>query len=433
VFTAASFGCGVSTSFDELLIFRAIQGFFGGGLQPLQQAVILDAFPVEKRSQAFSLTAIAIVVAPILGPVAGGWLTDVYSWHWIFLINVPIGVLTFFGVMHFVHDTEAVRQEKATAPPFDYLGAVFIALALGCLQVGVDRGEDFDWLGSTFIRILLGTSLLSFVFGSLYLLYTKNPVVDLRVLKDRNFAFGFTQIGIMGVVMYSSAVVIPQYAQIQLGYTSTWAGLILAPGAIFLLILIPLVGRSMDFIPAKYLVAIGGAVLAGSLFYSMRLVPDEDFYNLVILRAAQTVGLSFLFVPISTVAYVTLPREQQGSAAALFSTSRNIFGGVGISLATAMVTERSQVHQTYLVSHLTPGGSYNLLLAQVAQAMVNHGTAWVKALAQAPGQVFQMLQSQEAVLAYIDVFWYSGLLALVMIPTALLMTSSSPGEKAKEA
>jgi len=429
VFTIASLGCGLSTSFTELLLFRAVQGFFGGGLQPLQQAIILDAFPPEKRGQAFSLTAIAIVVAPVLGPLAGGWLTDNYSWHLIFLVNVPIGVMTLLGVMHFVEDSEEAKHETATAPPFDYIGTLFIALALGCLQIGTDRGEDYDWLASPFICVMLGISLLAFVFGSLYLLYAKHPVVDLRVLKDKNFGFGFVQIAIMGFVLYSSAVIIPQFAQQQLGYTSTLAGLVLAPGAVVLMFLIPLVARGMTVIPPKYIIAFGGLVLGGSLFYSMHIVPQEDFFHLMVLRASQTVGLSFLFVPISTAAYMTLPHEQQGDATALFSTSRNIFGGIGISVATAIITARSQVHQSYLVDHLSGGGNYQQLLQQIARGMAQHGTAMAKALEAAPNNVYQTLQTQTAVLAYIDVFMYTGFLALVLIPTALLMSNKPGGKK----
>ncbi len=428
VFTIASFGCGVSTSFGELLAFRAVQGFFGGGLQPLQQAIILDAFPPDKRGQAFALTAIAIVIAPVLGPLAGGWLTDNYSWHLIFLINVPVGVLTLLGVLHYVEESDAAKRETATAPPFDYIGVIFIALALGCLQIGIDRGEDYDWFGSTFICILFGVSLLSFVFGSLYLLNAEHPAVDLRVLKDRNFGFGFVQIGIMGLVLYSSAVIIPQFAQQQLGYTSTLAGLVLAPGAVVLMILIPLIGRVMKVIPPKFVIAAGGLVLGGSLFYSMDLVPQEDFFHMVVLRAAQTSGLSFLFVPISTVAYVTLSHEKQGDAAALFSMSRNIFGSIGISASTAIITERSQVHQSFLVAHLQGGGNYQQLLRQVATAMEMFGMPMAKALKSAPNNIYQTLQTQEAVLAYNDVFFYTGLLALVLIPTALLMSGKSGGK-----
>ncbi|WP_298216136.1 DHA2 family efflux MFS transporter permease subunit [Acidocella sp.] len=430
IFTIASFGCGVSTSFPELLLFRAIQGFFGGGLQPLQQAIILDVFPPESRSRAFSLTALAIIVAPVLGPLAGGWLTDTYSWHLIFLINVPVGLITFFGVMHFVEDSEEIKREQANAPPFDYIGTIFIFLALGCLQIGMDRGEDYDWFGSMFIRVTLGISFLSFLFGCLYLLYTRHPAVDLRVLKDRNFAFGFVQIGIVGLTLYSSSVLIPQFTQQQLGYTSMLAGLVLAPGAVVLMFLIPMVGLAMNYLSPKMLIVLGGAALAASLFYSMDLVPDDSFDHLVILRATQTIGLAFLFVPISTVAYFTLPNSKQGDAAALFSMSRNIFGGIGISIATAIVTERAQVHQTYLVDHLLPSPGYDSLLARLEQAYQNHGVPAVATASQAIKQVYQMLQTQEAVLAYIDVFWYTGLLALVLIPTALLMHSGAGQHKA---
>lgn len=429
VFTLASLGCGLAFTFTQLLFCRAVQGFFGGGLQPLQQAIILDTFPPERRGQAFSLTAIAIVVAPVMGPLLGGWLTDDFTWHLIFLINVPVGIFTLFGVMRLVEESAEAKREHETAPPFDYIGAIFIALALGCLEIAMDRGEDYDWLGSPFIRVTLGISLLAFIFGSLYLLYTRHPAVDLRVLRDRNFAFGFVQIGIMGLVLYSSAVLIPQFTQQQLGYTSLLAGFVLAPGAIVLMFLIPLVGRVMKFVPAKYLIATGGLVLAASLFHSMHIVPQEDFYHLVLLRIFQTMGLSLLFVPISTVAYVTLPHDKQGDAAALFSMSRNIFGGIGISVSTAIVAERSQVHQTYLAGHLTAASpGYEMLLHQITQTLASNGVALAKAAAAAPNQIFQLLHTQETVLAYIDVFWYTGLLALVMVPTALLMSSGKPGQ-----
>ena len=268
-FTAASFACGISTNFQEILLFRALQGFFGGGLQPTQQAIILDHFPPEKRQQAFSLTAIAIIIAPVVGPVVGGYLTDTYSWHWIFLINIPVGIGTFFGVMQFVEDSPTIEREKKTAPRFDYLGVFFIALALGCLEVGVDRGEDYDWLGSTFIRVMFILSACGFLFGVTYLLSARNPIVNLRVFGDRNFALGSLLIAMMGFVLYASAVLIPQFAQEQLGYTATWAGLVLAPGAVVLTMLIPVAGRLLNLVPAKYVIAAGGLSLGLALFYSM--------------------------------------------------------------------------------------------------------------------------------------------------------------------
>jgi DHA2 family multidrug resistance protein len=431
-FTAASFACGISENFQEILIFRALQGFFGGGLQPTQQAIILDHFPPEKRQQAFSLTAIAIIIAPVVGPVVGGYLTDTYSWHWIFLINIPVGIGTFFGVMQFVEDSPTIKRERKTAPRFDYLGVFFIALALGCLEVGVDRGEDYDWLGSMFIRVMFILSACGFLFGTTYLLYVRNPIVNLRVFKDKNFALGSLQIAMMGFVLYASAVLIPQFAQQQLGYTATWAGLVLAPGAVVLTMLIPVTGKILNFVQTKYVIAAGGLALGLALFYSMNLVPQLDFYHLMLFRAAQTAALALLFVPISTIAYATVPRELNGDATALFTMSRNVFGGIGISVSTALVTEHLQVRQAHLVDHLSAASQpYNVLLQQVQQALVNGGQSVGQAMQAAPGQVFQMLQTQVAVLAYNDVFLITACMSLLMIPTALLMsgikTKSSGG------
>jgi DHA2 family multidrug resistance protein len=422
-FTAASFACGISTNFEEILLFRALQGFFGGGLQPTQQAIILDHFPPEKRQQAFSLTAIAIIIAPVVGPVVGGYLTDTYSWHWIFLINIPVGIGTFFGVLQFVEDSPTIKAERKTAPRFDYVGVFFIALALGCLEVGVDRGEDYDWLGSNFIRIMFILSAAGFLFGTVYLLYVRDPIVNLRVFKDHNFALGSLQIAMMGFVLYASAVLIPQFAQQQLGYNATWAGLVLAPGAVVLTMLIPVAGKLMDVVPTKYLIASGGLALGLALFYSMNLVPQLDFFHLMLYRAAQTAGLALLFVPISTIAYATIPRELTGDATALFTMARNVFGGIGISVSTALVTEHMQVRQAHLVDYLSPVYQpYNVLLQQIQQALVDLGQSMGQAVQAAPGQVFQMLQVQSAVLAYTDVFLITGAMSLLMIPTALLMS-----------
>ncbi len=427
-FTAASLGCGLSTSFTQILLFRAVQGFFGGGLQPTQQAIILDNFPPEKRQQAFSLTAIAIIIAPILGPVVGGYLTDTYSWHWIFLINIPIGIVTFLGALNFVEDPPHLLEEKRTAPPFDYLGAFFIALALGCLEVGTDRGENLDWLGSGFIRVLFILSASGFLFGITYLLMACNPVVNLRVFKDRNFALGSLQIAIMGGVLYASAVLIPQFAQMQLGYNATWAGLVLAPGAVLLVMLIPVAGKILDRVPGKYVIAAGGLALGASLLFSMNLVPELDFWHLAIFRAAQTSALALLFVPISTIAYSTLPAEQNGDAAALFSMARNVFGGLGISISTALITDHQQIRQAHLIDNLSPSNApYEELLQRVQQALVNSGQSMAQAIHNAPGQVYEMMQTQVAVLAYNDVFLITACMAFMLIPAALAMS----GVKAK--
>jgi DHA2 family multidrug resistance protein len=432
-FTVASLLCGLSTNFVELLVFRAVQGFFGGGLQPTQQAIILETFPPEKRQMAFSITAIATIVAPALGPVVGGYLTDQLSWHWIFLVNIPIGVATFFGVLHLVQESAESKRRAKHAPPFDYCGVVFITLALGCLDIATDRGEDLNWLGSSIICTLYAVSLMGFIVGIVYLLNARNPVVNLRVFRDRNFALGTIAIGLMGFVLYASAVIIPQFAQAQLSYTATWAGLALAPGALVLIALIPVVGRIMKFVPVKYVIAAGGLALSGALFFSDNLVPNLDFFHLWVFRSAQTAALALLFVPISTAAYVTLPEDEHGDGAALFTMSRNVIGGIGISVSTALITNHEQIRQQYLTEHLDPTNQpYDVLLQNLQGAAVSLGHAAQIAKQLAPGNVFQILQTQSAVLAYNDTFIITGVLALLLVPLGLFMSAGKAKAKSGE-
>ena len=256
------------------------------------------------------------------------------------------------------------------------------------------------------------------------MLYARNPVVNLRVFKDRNFALGWLSIAIMGFVVYASAVLIPQFAQQQLGYTATWAGLVLAPGAIVLVILIPVAGKVLTFVPFKSVIAVGGLTLSAALLYSTDLVPDIDFFHLMLLRCAQTGALALLFVPISTAAYSTISEDLNGDAAALFSMARNVFGGVGISVSTALVTEHQQSRQSHMVRHLSVTDQpYDVLLQHVKQAYINAGTSPQQAVLSAPGQIFLMLKGQVAVLAYNDVFLITAGIALVMTAAALAMAN----------
>ncbi len=427
-FTVASLACGVSTSFGELLIFRGLQGLFGGGLQPMQQAIILDTFPPEKRQGALSITAVATIIAPVVGPLIGGYLTFDYSWHWIFLVNVPIGILTIFGVVALVKDPPEMAETVRKAPRFDWIGTVFIALALGCMELGADRGEDYDWLASNFIRLMLVLSVIGYVGGVVYLSYGKHPAVNLRVFKDRNFALSWWSMAMMGFSLYASAIIMPIFAQNVLGYNSVLAGWVLAPGALVLCILIPIVSQVLNVVPVKWVIAAGGIALAASCYYSMTLVPDLDFFHVALYRAAQTAALALLFVPLSASAYSTIPPALQEDAASLFTMARNVYGGVGISVGTALVTDHLQIRQAHLVKYLDPTNQpYNVLLQQVEQAFISYGSTAEQAMLEAPGQVFQILQEQTSTLAYTDVFFIIGLLSLSIAVAAVFMSNVTPG------
>ncbi len=428
MFSLCSLLCGLATSLPELIAFRVAQGFFGGGLQPNQQSILLDNFEPAKRGTAFSITAIATIVAPILGPTLGGWITDNYSWRWVFLINVPAGILAFLAVARLVEDPPWSKAQKGRK--IDGIGLSLIAIGLGCMQIVLDRGEDADWLASPFIRTFAVITVIALVGAVLWLRKASHPVVNIRVLADRNFALGSMMIFGMAMVLYSSAVLLPQLAQTQLGYTATWAGLILSPGTVLTLLLIPVVLRLMKRVQSRFLIAFGFAALAAALLFASTLDPAVDFRTLAWMRTAQTGALAFLFVPISTTAYATLAPHLNGDAASLYTMFRNIGGSVGIALSTACVNEHTQSHMAYLTNHLTPfDRPFAEALQSHAATLMAQGVATSLQLSTAAGQLYRTLQSQAAIMAYVDTFQIAAVLALLLVPLALLTKAAKTGGK----
>jgi DHA2 family multidrug resistance protein len=420
-FTVCSLLCGIATSMAQLIVFRILQGFFGGGLQPNQQSIVLDTFPPAQRGRAFSLTAIATVVAPVLGPTVGGWITDSYSWRWVFFINVPIGVLTTFAVMSLVEDPPWIKKAKKFS--IDYIGISLITLTFASFQIMLDRGEDADWFGSGSIRLFATIAAVGAAGACAWLLYTRNPVVNLRVLKDRNFALGCVAIAFFSVILYGSAVLIPQLAQQHLGYTALLAGLVLSPGALAIICLIPFITLAMPHVQTRYLLTAGFMVLGLSLLYSRNLTPDIDFFHLMVLRIAQAVGIGFLFVPASVLTYQTIPERLQGDATALFTMFRNVAGSIGISLSTAAITARTQVHTAYLSANLsTSDPVFRDSLSRAAVAIKGLGTVAGNATQAAMGQIERTLIAQAGILAYMDVFLYCALLAFAFVPLTFLFS-----------
>ncbi|MEI6001506.1 DHA2 family efflux MFS transporter permease subunit [Paraburkholderia bengalensis] len=422
-FTIFSFLCGVATNLGQLIIFRVLQGFFGGGLQPNQQSIILDTFPPAQRGRAFSISAVAIVIAPVLGPTLGGWITDNFSWRWVFLLNVPVGILTSLAVMQLVEDPPW-RAKPGGKVSIDYIGITLIAVGLGCLQVMLDRGEDDDWFSSTFICSFAVLAVAGIVGATFWLLYTKKPVVDLACLKDRNFALGCFSIAAFASILYGSAVLVPQLAQQQLGYTAMLAGLVLSPGALLITMEIPLISKLMPHVQTRFLVTTGFVLLGCALIYSHRLVPDIDYLSLVKMRSFQSLAIGFLFVPITTLAYLTVPPRLNDDASALFTMFRNVAGSIGISLSTAMIRERAQARMAHLSEHMTTlSQNYNDALQQNAHAiMALNGTPMAAAMQTATGRLYMTFVSQSTILAYIDVFAMLAIFCFACAPMTLFFS-----------
>ncbi len=431
MFTVFSFLCGVATSLPQLVIFRLFQGLFGGGLQPNQQSIILDTFEPQDRGKGFSMVAVAVIFAPIVGPVLGGWLTDAFSWRWVFLINVPIGLFAFVGAAQLVEDPPWVLRDRARLVDMDYIGVALIAIGFGALQFVLDRGEDLDWFGSPQIRICALIAVVGIVGAVVWLLMAERPVVDLRALGDRNFAVASVVTFGIGLTLYSSNVIIPLLSQGWLGYTALLAGWLMTPGAALMFLLIPLSARYvLPNIPTRHVIGFGFFALGCASLYAHRLTPDIDFWSLAMFRAIQTVGFAFLFVPNSTIGYSTLPRALNADATALYSMFRNIAGSIGIAVVTSLAANRLQTHRAYLAEHLGPlDAPYQQLLAQHEAALQAHGYAAGAAHAAAMGLLNYTLNKQAAILAYMDVFAFSAVAAFCIIPLTWLFRPGVAGRR----
>jgi DHA2 family multidrug resistance protein len=428
-FTICSFLCGIATSLPQLVVFRLLQGLFGGGLQPSQQSVILDTFEPSQRTKAFSLVAIAVIFAPIIGPLLGGWITDNYSWRWVFLINVPVGIFAFLSVSQLVEDPPWVQRDRAHVRDIDYGGLGLIALGLGSLQIMLDRGEDADWFTSPAIQLFAVLAGIGIIGGVAWLLMVEKPVVDLRCLKDRNFGVGVLMVSGIGSILYSTSVIIPVMAQQWFGYTAYLAGLLLSPGAAVMLVLIPVSARLvLPNVQTRFVIAFGFFALGASSAYAYQLTPQTDFWTLATFRAFQTVGLAFLFVPNSTLSYSSLPRSLNADATALYSMFRNISGSVGIAVITALGAQRLQAHRAYLAEHLSPFDQpYRDLLAHQTQALEDMGHTAARAHDMAMGLINQTLNQQAAILSYMDLYAYTALAAFTLVPLTLLFRSGIVG------
>jgi MFS transporter, DHA2 family, multidrug resistance protein len=426
LFTASSLLCGLAPNLSLLIVFRILQGLGGGGMPTSEQAILADTFPPARRGQAFALYGIAVIVAPTVGPTVGGWITDNFSWHWIFFINVPIGLVSLALVHWLVEEPEVLERERrerlAKGLKVDWVGFLLIALTLGCLEVVLDRGQIDDWFRSGTIitfSVLAGLSFLVFVPWELM---HEDPIVELRLLFHRQFGMAFFVMLMIGAILFGSNQIMPQLLQTTFPYTAMLSGLAMMPGGIAMLVIMPIAGQVTGRFQPKYLMSIGLAGIALSMWYSTSLTPDASFDYFGWVRVYQMVGLPFMFIPINTVAYDGLPPNKTNQASALMNVARNLGGSIGISIANVVLTQRTQFHQSRLVENTIPSSPvFQSTLQQMTKYFQQHGVSTGDANGQAMGLIGQMIRTQAALMAYIDVFYVCAITAALMIPLVLLL------------
>ncbi len=429
VFTVSSFLCGVAPNLGFLLLFRVLQGAGGGGLQPMAQAILADTFPPHQRGLAFALYGITAVMAPTIGPTLGGWITFNYSWRWIFYINVPVGIITWILVRRFVEDPPYLKRLKAAGVKLDYIGIALLAIGVGALQILLDKGQEDDWFGSNFITTLVIVSSVCLISLVIWEWFQKAPIVDVRLFKAFNFASANVMMFMLGVLLFSSLVLMPQFLQTLLGYTSELAGLALSAGGLVLLFEMPLIGQLSRKIHARRLIAFGWLALSIAMYYSTRRIDLQlSFTAATWLRIAQVIGLGFLFVPINLAAYVGISPEKNNAVAGIVNFMRNMGSSVGTSLVTTVIARRSQFHQLRLVEAARIDNPNFVNTAQgLTQHFANAGLSRHEASATAYASIYRSIQAQAASLAYIDMFKVLAVCAAVMFCVSFFLKKNDLG------
>jgi DHA2 family multidrug resistance protein len=418
-FTAASFMCGLAPTLSSLIFFRIVQGATGGALQPLSQAVLLEAFPPSERGKAMGFWGLGVVVAPILGPVLGGWLTDSYSWRWVFYINIPVGIASLVMTKMFIFDPAYLRQESRKV---DYWGIGMLAVGIGALQIVLDKGQEADWFSSSFITTLAVIAAATLVAFVIHELVTDDPVVDLRVFKERTYAVGVFLMTVVGFVLDGSLVLLPILLQTLLGFPTLQAGIAMAPRGIGSFIFMPLTGLMTGIFDPRKLLAIGFLIGGFTLLWLSQLSLQAGYWDIFWPQMIQGASLSLLFVPLTTASMSSISREKMGNATSLFNLMRNIGGSIGIAVTGTMLTRQQQAVTTLLGSHVTAyDAASQSMFAQTRAGFIAAGADPVTATNRTYAALFGTVLRQASMVSFVTIFQILGLVFIALIPLVLIM------------
>ena len=428
IFTLSSVLCGFAPSLPAMILFRVLQGAGGGGLQPMAQAILADSFPPKKRGLAFAVFGITAVVAPTIGPTLGGWITDSYSWRWIFFINVPVGILTLMMVNRVVEDPPYFKARMDAGVKMDYVGVALLVLGVSALQIMLDKGQEDNWFASHFILTLAVVAGVCLVALVIWDWHYKHPIIEMRLFRNFNYLSCNLMIFIVGVVLFSSLVMLPQYMETLMGYTAQTAGMVLSTAALVSLVELPVVGKLTTHVQARYLAAFGWMVIAASMFYTTQTLQlGMSFRFAQTLRVFQSFGLPFLFVPITLIAYVGLPQDRSNAISGMLNFMRNIGSSVGTSLVTTSIARRAQVHQLYLGEHVyhNPTG-LDRAIAGLAARLSIAGLNSSRALMRSYALLYRAVIGQAMTLAFIDTFLLLAVAASIMFVVTFFLRKNDP-------
>jgi MFS transporter, DHA2 family, multidrug resistance protein len=428
VFAFASLLCGFAWSLQTLVVFRVLQGLGGGGMATSEQAILADSFPPEKRGQAFAIYGVAVVVAPVVGPTLGGWISDTYSWHWVFLINVPMGLISLFLVGTLVNEPSGVEEERRellrNGLRVDYVGFVLIAVGLGSLEFVLDEGQRNDWFGSSMITAFAIAAALSLLAFIVWEIINDDPIVDISLLGRRQFGACFLVMLGTGAIVIATTQILPQFLQAEMNYTAFLAGLVLSPGGLVTMAMMPITGWLIGNVQPRYLLVTGSAIAALSMWHLTGITDDISYGYAAMSRIYLAVGLPLLFLPVTTASLDGIPPDKTNQASALMNVARNFGGSMGVALSQTILAQRMQFHQSRLVEHVSPSDvGYQQTLNTMTQFFQGQGSNAVDAAGQAIAWVGQTLQQQVDLLAYIDVFRSLAIIGAIMIPISLTLKS----------